>query len=182
MGGQEFEKILVEKILPIDGYTDLSLTSSTNDYGVDIIAFKDNIKCAIQCKRANNKVSNRAIQEITAGRKHYKCDKAIVITNNYYTENAKRLAFDNKVEILDRDYIIRLLKKNAVNKFKILIKINLKKIKKHLLFYNKICYSVKGDEMKKKNRFLNLDLKIKTKDLFLTFLSFIFMTNKHQFL
>lgn len=70
MGGQEFEKILVEKILPIDGYTDLSLTSSTNDYGVDIIAFKDNIKCAIQCKRANNKVSNHAIQEITAGRKN----------------------------------------------------------------------------------------------------------------
>lgn len=95
MGGQEFEKFLVEKILPIDGYTDLSLTSSTNDYGVDIIAFKDNIKCAIQCKRANNKVSNRAIQEIVAGRKHYKCDKAIVITNNYYTENANRLAFDS---------------------------------------------------------------------------------------
>ena len=51
-----------------------------------------------------------AIQEIVAGKKHYRCEKAIVITNNYYTKNAEELAFDNKVELLDRDYIIQMIK------------------------------------------------------------------------
>lgn len=110
MSGQEFELLLIEKLLPLDGYTNINGTSYTGDYGVDIIAEKNNIKCAIQCKRFNSKVSVRAIQEIVAGRKHYRCEKAIVITNNYYTKNAKELAFDNKVELLDRDDIIKMIK------------------------------------------------------------------------
>ncbi len=112
MTGQEFEKFLVEILLPLDGYININGTSYTGDYGVDIIAEKNGIKCAFQCKRFNNKVSNKAIQEIVAGKKHYKCDKAIVITNNYYTKNAKELAEDCRVELLDRDYIIQILKKN----------------------------------------------------------------------
>lgn len=111
MSGQDFETYLINVILPKDGYTNLQSTNYTGDYGIDIIAYKNDIKCAIQCKRANSKISNKAIQEVVAGRKHYKCDKSIVITNNYYTENAKQLAFDNKVELLDRDYIIRMIKK-----------------------------------------------------------------------
>ena len=111
MNGQEFEKFLMQEILPKDGYINIQGTNYTGDYGVDIIAFKNDIKCAIQCKRANSKISNSAIQEVATGRKHYKCEKAIVITNNYYTENAKQLAFDNKVELLDRDYLIKMIKK-----------------------------------------------------------------------
>lgn len=110
MTGQEFETFLIEKLLPYDGYTNINGTAYSGDYGVDIIAEKKGLKCAIQCKRFENKVSPRAIQEVVAGRKHYKCDKAIVITNNYYTNNAKQLAYDNKVELLDRDYIIQMIK------------------------------------------------------------------------
>ena len=111
MNGQDFELFLINKLLPLDGYININGTSYTGDFGVDIIAEKNGIKCAIQCKRFNNKVSTNAIQEIVAGRKHYKCDKAIVITNSYYTKNAKELAFDNKVELLNRDYIIKMVKK-----------------------------------------------------------------------
>lgn len=110
MSGQEFELLLIEKLLPLQGYTNINGTSYTGDYGIDIIALKNGIKCAIQCKRFNNKVGNKAIQEVVAGRKHYKCEKAIVITNNYYTNNAKTLAFDNKVELLDRDDVIKMIK------------------------------------------------------------------------
>lgn len=111
MSGQEFEDFLINKLLPLEGYTNINGTSYTGDFGVDIIATKKDIKCAIQCKRFNEKVSIKAIQEIVAGRKHYKCNKAMVITNNYYTKNAKELAYDNKVELLDRDDIIRIIKK-----------------------------------------------------------------------
>ena len=110
MSGQDFEILLINKLLPLNGYVNINGTSYTGDYGVDIIAEKNNIKCAIQCKRLNSKVSVKAVQEIVAGKKHYKCDKAIVITNNYYTKNAKELACDNKVELLDRDDIIKMLK------------------------------------------------------------------------
>jgi hypothetical protein len=111
MTGQEFENLLIEKLLPLEGYTNINGTAYTGDYGVDIVAEKNDIKCAIQCKRFNNKVSIHAIQEIVAGKKHYRCEKALVITNNYYTKNAKELAFDNKVELLDRDDIISMIKK-----------------------------------------------------------------------
>lgn len=107
--GKEFEDYIVN-LLKEAGYTNIRETKSSGDYGVDIIAIKDEINCAIQCKRFSNKVAINAIQEIVAGRKYYKCDKAIVITNNYYTEPAKRLAESNNVELLDRDYIIRTLK------------------------------------------------------------------------
>lgn len=108
--GKEFEDYIVN-LLKEEGYTNIKETKSSGDYGVDIIATKDEINCAIQCKRFSNKVAINAIQEIVAGRKYYKCDKAIVITNNYYTEPAKSLAESNNVELLDRDYIIRTLKR-----------------------------------------------------------------------
>lgn len=115
MNGQEFESFLIKKILPNEGYYKIKGTTYTGDYGVDIIAYKDDIKCAIQCKRFNNKVTNKAIQEVVAGRKHYKCEKAIVITNNYYTKNAQELAFDNQVELLNRDNLIKMVKKMTTN-------------------------------------------------------------------
>lgn len=114
--GYEFEDYIIG-LLRKDGYTNIQGTKYSGDYGVDIIADKDGLKCAIQCKRFSNKVSLSAIQEISAGRKYYKCDKAIVITNNYYTNAAKELALAANVELLDRDYIIKILKKeeNTIN-------------------------------------------------------------------
>lgn len=116
MSGQEFENILINKLLPVDGYEKIEGTKYTGDYGVDIIAYRNGLKCAIQCKRFKEKVSNKAIQEIVAGRKHYRCDKAIVITNNYYTKNAQVLAEDNNVELINRDDLIILIKNYLNNK------------------------------------------------------------------
>ena len=116
MSGQEFEKVLKDKLLPMEGYEKIEGTKYTGDYGVDIIAYKNGIKCAIQCKRFKEKVSNKAIQEVAAGRKHYRCDKAIVITNNYYTKNAQILADDNNVELMNRDNLILLIKNYLDNK------------------------------------------------------------------
>ena len=112
MSGQEFEDYLINNILPLDGYYNISGTNYSGDYGVDIVAEKNGIKCAIQCKRFREKINLKAVQEIVAGRKHYRCDKAIVITNNYYSKSAIELAYDNAVELLDRDYIILILKRN----------------------------------------------------------------------
>lgn len=114
MNGQKFEEFLIKYILPSDGYINISGTKYSGDYGVDIIAEKLGIKCAIQCKRFNKNVNLKAVQEIVAGRRHYKYDKAIVITNNYFNDSAKKLADDNHVVLLDRDYLIKIIKNNNV--------------------------------------------------------------------
>ena len=95
MDGQTFEDILIEEILPANGYSDIKGTVYTGDYGVDIMAFKNGSKFAIQCKRSNGAVGNSAIQEVVAGMKHYNCTQAMVITNNYYTKNQ----IDNKLKL-----------------------------------------------------------------------------------
>lgn len=111
MDGQQFELFVIE-ILKNIGYTDVNGTKYTGDYGVDIMAYDGEIKVAIQCKRFNQNVSLKAIQEIVSGKTHYKCDKAIVITNSYYTKAAQELAFSNKVQLWDRDDLFRMVKES----------------------------------------------------------------------
>lgn len=109
LNGQQFENYIINLLSKI-GYTNIKGTAFTGDYGVDIVVEKNGLKCAIQCKRYNNKVPTKAIQEIKSGKTYYKCDKAIVITNNYYTRNAQNLANSVGVQLIDRDDIIHILK------------------------------------------------------------------------
>ena len=46
---EAFTKILLEK----NGFKDVRISKSSNDYGIDILAKKDNYTYAIQCKRYN---------------------------------------------------------------------------------------------------------------------------------
>jgi Predicted endonuclease distantly related to archaeal Holliday junction resolvase and Mrr-like restriction enzymes len=106
MEGVEFEKylkILYEK----DGYN-VKTTPISNDYGADLIIQKYDIKTVVQAKRSQGKVGNTAIQEVVAAKYHYEADRAIVITNSYFTDNAKRLAKSNDIELIDRDKLIQL--------------------------------------------------------------------------
>lgn len=113
MSGQDFEDYIIQ-LLRKEGFTSINGTSYSGDYGVDIVATKQDLKYAIQCKRFANKVSVGAIQEVTAGRKHYRCDKALVITNNYFTKNAIELANSNFVTLWDRDDLIRMIRNHIL--------------------------------------------------------------------
>jgi len=44
----------------------------------------------------------KAIEEAVAAKGHYSCQKAMVVTNSYFTEQAKRLAASNDVALWDR--------------------------------------------------------------------------------
>ncbi len=70
---------------------------------------KDNVKYVVQAKRWNQKIGVKAIQEIVAAIKHYKADKGMVITNNYFTKNAENLARTNEVELWDRNKLISFM-------------------------------------------------------------------------
>lgn len=101
--GFEFEKFIAN-VLNLHGY-DASVTQASNDYGVDVIAFKDNIKYAIQCKYYSGSVGVDAVKEVIAGRKYYNCHVGVVATNSFFTHNAKYLAESNYVVLWDGDYI-----------------------------------------------------------------------------
>jgi HJR/Mrr/RecB family endonuclease len=64
-------------------------------------------------------VGIKAIQEAVASKGYYNCDKAMVVTNSYSTNQAKTLASRNKVELWDRKLLVRTLlkiKEDGVNK------------------------------------------------------------------
>ena len=100
MSGKEFERF-VNEIFVSYGF-ETTLTPETGDQGVDIVAKKGNSTIAIQAKRYNKSVGNHAIMEAVAGMKHYDADRAIVVTNNYFTDSAQTLAEENKVDLWDR--------------------------------------------------------------------------------
>jgi len=79
------------------------------DYGVDLVIEKDGIKTAVQAKCYKNKVGEDAIREANTGKRFYYCNKAQVITNNFFTPMARRLAWSNYVRLTDRKGLIELL-------------------------------------------------------------------------
>lgn len=108
LNGFDFEKYS-KKILECNGFNNVYVTKASGDYGADIIAFKDKIKYAIQCKKISSKVGVKAIQEVMASREIYKCHVGAVLTNNYFTPSAKKLAEENKIILWDKDDLTIML-------------------------------------------------------------------------
>ena len=109
LNGRDFEywcANLLERV----GFEDVTVTQGSNDQGVDIIAVKNGERYAVQCKRYASPLGNKPVQEVAAGRNIYNCDRAAVMTNNFFTDGARRAAFANDVELWDRDDILVMRK------------------------------------------------------------------------
>jgi restriction system protein len=50
-----------------------------------------------------------AVQQIIGAKSYYKADKCMVITNNYFSPNAKELAGKSNVELWDRKKLIEIM-------------------------------------------------------------------------
>lgn len=100
MTGLEYEHV-VARYLQNNGYTNVIVTQASGDYGIDVIAYKDGYKYAIQCKYYTGSVSLEAVQEAVAGKAMYDCDRAMVVTNSTFTKSARQLAQANGVILLD---------------------------------------------------------------------------------
>jgi len=101
MTSTEFEKFL-QWFFSQQGYLIIK-TKTGHEQGTDFILITRNIRIAIEAKRWNSKVGNRAVQQINSGKLFHRCDRAWVITNNYFTEQAKELARSCNVELINRD-------------------------------------------------------------------------------
>ena len=96
MKGMDFEAYVAE-ILKYNGYNHVTQTKISGDYGIDVIAYKDEKMYAFQCKRFANKLGLKPIQEAFAGKQHYNADEAVVITNSDFTKAAMQLASETVI-------------------------------------------------------------------------------------
>lgn len=107
LDGKGFENTL-KTIFENQGYA-VTVTTHSHDQGADLILEKFGKKIAVQAKRYENGVPNKAVQEIVAAKNHYGCDEAWVVTNSYLTQSAIELAESNDVRVIDRDELKKML-------------------------------------------------------------------------
>ena len=108
LSGNEFE-VFVRDLFEYLGYR-TTLTRSTGDNGVDIIARSPHYSIGIQTKLYyNHSVGNKAIQEVYSGTKYYKLDYAIVVSNWTFSSPAQALAKELKVGLIDRTILNHIL-------------------------------------------------------------------------
>lgn len=109
MEGHQFEHwcaALLQKI----GFVNVEVTQGSGDQGVDVLAEKDGIKYAIQCKCYSSDLGNKPIQEVNTGKAIYRCQIGAVITNRHFTQGGKEAAMATGVLLWDRDWIQEKLK------------------------------------------------------------------------
>lgn len=104
MEGLDFEHYCAD-LLVANGFVEVEVTQGSGDYGVDILAEKDGVTYAIQCKRYNNLVGVKAVQEAYAGRDFYDRMVGCVLTNQYFTKPAAEAARKLKILLWDRDFL-----------------------------------------------------------------------------
>ncbi len=102
--GHEFERYCAE-LLKKRGFEEVSVTKGSGDYGIDILAEKDGVTYAIQCKAYTTPVGVKAVQEACAGREFYDRMVGAVLTNQYFTKPAVEAAKKLKILLWDRGYL-----------------------------------------------------------------------------
>ena len=108
MDGYDFENCSANLLLN-NGFNNVEVTQYSGDFGVDIIAYKDDIKYAIQCKKYSSQVGIKAVQEVIGSKTMNDCHVAVVLTNNFFTSSAKELAKKNNVLLWDRNKLKELI-------------------------------------------------------------------------
>ena len=111
MEGHDFEYFCAE-LLEKRGFVDVEVTRGSGDYGVDILAEKDGVTYAIQCKCHSDAVGIKAVQDVYAGRDYYDCMVGAVLTNQYFTSAAVNAAKKLKILLWDRGYLDSMMEED----------------------------------------------------------------------
>lgn len=85
------------------------IAPSSGDHGIDVLAEKDGITYAIQCKCYSDNVGNAAVQQAHTGKSLYHKDIAVVMTNRYFTPQAIEEATALGVKLWDRDKLNEMI-------------------------------------------------------------------------
>lgn len=109
MEGHAFERWCAD-LLRKNGFTNVEVTKGSGDQGVDVLAVKDGIRYAVQCKCYSSDLGNKPVQEVHAGKAMYHCQVGAVMTNRRFTPGAKALAEATGVLLWDREKLVEMLR------------------------------------------------------------------------
>ena len=107
MDSHQFEQHCVD-LLRKNGLENVEVTKASGDFGIDVLAEKDGITYAIQCKYYTDKVGNHAVQEAFAGKEYYDRMVAVVMTNSTFTPAAIETAEQTHVLLWDGSKLAEL--------------------------------------------------------------------------
>ena len=113
MEGREFENYCAE-LLEAKGFENVETTPGSHDFGIDILADRDGISYAIQCKCYSDTVGVKAIQEAYAGRDYYDAMIGVVMTNQGFSKDAITFADKLNIVLWDGDYVMKLIHEVAL--------------------------------------------------------------------
>ena len=111
--GHDFEEFCADLLFQ-HGFSKVEVTKGSGDFGADILAEKDMVTYAIQCKVYSAPVGVKAVQEANAGRDYYDRMVGAVLTNQYFTAPAKEAASKLKIILWDGDYLQKLIDSSEI--------------------------------------------------------------------
>lgn len=98
--GNAFERYL-KGVLEQAGGEMVQITKGSGDYGADLLIVHQGRRIIVQAKSYSEKVGLEAVQEVQAARSVYRAEDAWVITDSEFTPNARALAAENTVYLID---------------------------------------------------------------------------------
>ncbi len=102
--GHDFEFFCAD-LLKAHGFIGVEVTRGSGDFGVDVLAEKDGVTYAIQCKRYNGPVGVEAVLRTYGGLAYYERMVGVVMTNQYFTSPAVEAAKKLRILLWDRGYM-----------------------------------------------------------------------------
>ena len=108
MDGHEFEHFTAELLRKL-GYQNVEVTRGSGDQGVDVLAEKEGVRYAVQCKCYASDLGNTPVQEVNTGKAIYHCHVGVVATNRHFTQGAKDAAKATGVLLWDRAKLHELM-------------------------------------------------------------------------
>lgn len=107
LSGREFEHWVAQFLTEL-GFQ-VELTPYSGDFGADIVATWNGVRIAVQVKSGHTNMGVAAIQQVVGARFYYDCEQAMVITNQYFTDQAVLLAQATGVQLRHRTDLARKL-------------------------------------------------------------------------
>ena len=104
---REFEEYIGQLYKSMGYQTEV--TPYSNDKGVDVIMYKDDVKYVIQCKRYKGTVGSPDIQKFIGALDHSKADKGIFVTTGMFSFEAEKMAKEHPIILVNRITLAKMI-------------------------------------------------------------------------
>ncbi|WP_425805569.1 restriction endonuclease [Desulfitobacterium sp. Sab5] len=90
-------------------YEKVTLTPQSNDKGIDVLAEKNGLKIAVQCKKFKGVVGSPSIQTFLGALQNAEAHKGFFITTGTFSVEAEKIALNMPIELYDKVRLVQLI-------------------------------------------------------------------------